>query len=396
MAIRKHCLFSNKNPLGWYYMPSSWGKIFKVSTFGESHGPSVGVVVDGVPAGIPLEIAEIQKDLDRRRPGQSELTTPRDEADEVRVLSGVFEGRTIGSPIALIVDNKNTISKDYDNLKDVYRPSHADFTYQEKYGFRAHVGGGRSSVRETIARVAAGGIARRILENDLGIRTVAWVDSIGEIDSNINETSYPKSREEVDLNAVRCPDPLTSSKMERLILDLRNEGDSVGGIVKAVVYNLPPGLGDPVYDKLDGDLAKAILSIPACKGFEVGSGFAGTRQLGSTHNDEFYIDSENRVRTRTNFSGGLQGGITNGMELVIKAAFKPTSTIKKEQNTVNSQNQETTLKARGRHDPCVLPRAVPIIEAAINLVLIDAYFYQRALQPEWYEKWVQNRNRRQK
>ncbi|MCZ8236950.1 MAG: chorismate synthase [Leptospiraceae bacterium] len=375
-------------------MPSSWGKIFRISTFGESHGPSVGVVIDGVPAGIPLELSEIQKDLDRRRPGQSEITTPRDEADEVRVLSGVFEDKTIGSPIALVVDNKNTISKDYDNLKDVFRPSHADYTYQEKYGFRAHVGGGRSSVRETIARVAAAGLARRILERDLGIRTVAWVDSIGEIDSNISENSYPKSREEVDVNPVRCPDKETASKMERLILDLRNEGDSVGGIIKAVVYNLPPGLGDPVYDKLDGDLAKAILSIPACKGFELGSGFSGTRLFGSNHNDEFYIDDKKRVRTRTNHSGGLQGGITNGMELVIKAAFKPTSTIKKEQKTVNSLNEETTLKARGRHDPCVLPRAVPIIEAAINLVLIDAYFYQRALQPEWYEKWVLNRETR--
>ncbi|MCG9873607.1 MAG: chorismate synthase [Leptospiraceae bacterium] len=375
-------------------MPSSWGKIFRISTFGESHGPSVGVVIDGVPAGIPLELSEIQKDLDRRRPGQSEITTPRDEADEVRVLSGVFEDKTIGSPIALVVDNKNTISKDYDNLKDVFRPSHADYTYQEKYGFRAHVGGGRSSVRETIARVAAAGLARRILERDLGILTVAWVDSIGEIDSNISENSYPKSREEVDVNPVRCPDKETASKMERLILDLRNEGDSVGGIIKAVVYNLPPGLGDPVYDKLDGDLAKAILSIPACKGFELGSGFSGTRLFGSNHNDEFYIDDEKRVRTRTNHSGGLQGGITNGMELVIKAAFKPTSTIKKEQKTVNSLNEETTLKARGRHDPCVLPRAVPIIEAAINLVLIDAYFYQRALQPEWYEKWVLNRGTR--
>ncbi|NCN10497.1 MAG: chorismate synthase [Leptospira sp.] len=372
-------------------MPSSWGKIFRISTFGESHGPSVGVVIDGVPAGIPLELSEIQKDLDRRRPGQSKLTTPRDEADEVRVLSGVFEDKTIGSPIALVVDNKNTISKDYDNLKDVFRPSHADYTYQEKYGFRAHVGGGRSSVRETIARVAAAGLARRILERDLGIRTIAWVESIGEIDSKISEKNYPTSREQVDVNNVRCPDQESASKMERLILDLSHQGDSVGGVIKAVVYNLPPGLGDPVYDKLDGDLAKAILSIPACKGFEVGSGFSGTRLFGSSHNDEFYIDEKKRVRTRTNQSGGLQGGITNGMELVIRAAFKPTSTIKKEQKTVNSQNEETILKARGRHDPCVLPRAIPIIEAAINLVLIDAYLYQRALQPEWYEKWVVNR-----
>ncbi|MCC5814968.1 MAG: chorismate synthase [Leptospira sp.] len=372
-------------------MPSSWGKIYRVSTFGESHGPSVGVVIDGVPAGLPFELEEIQKDLDRRRPGQSDITTPRDESDTVRVLSGVFEGKTIGSPIALIVDNKNTISKDYDNLKTVYRPSHADYTYQEKYGHRAHVGGGRSSVRETIARVAAGAFARTILERELGITTVGWVDSIGEIDSHISESNYPRSVQEVDSNIVRCPSKEIADKMERHILDLRNEGDSVGGTVKAVVYNLPPGLGDPVYDKLDGDLGKAILSIPACKGFEIGSGFAGTRLTGSKHNDEFYTDSQGRVRTRTNHSGGLQGGITNGMELVIKAAFKPTSTIKLEQKTVNSSNEETTLKARGRHDPCVLPRAVPIVEAAINLVLIDAYLYQRSLQPEWYEKWVLKR-----
>ncbi|WCL49401.1 chorismate synthase [Leptospira sp. GIMC2001] len=369
-------------------MPSSWGKIFKVSTFGESHGTSVGVVVDGVPAGLPFELEEIQKDLDRRRPGQSDITTPRDEADRVRVLSGVFENRTIGSPIALVVDNQNTISKDYDNLRDVYRPSHADFTYQEKYGHRAHVGGGRSSVRETIARVAAGAIARRILENDLGIRTVSWVDSIGEIDSNIVDGQYPTSREQVDQNKVRCPDAATATKMEELILQLSKEGDSVGGVVKTVVYNLPPGLGDPVYDKLDGDLGKAILSIPACKGFEIGSGFSGTRLTGSKHNDEFYKDKDGRIRTRSNHSGGLQGGITNGMELVVKAAFKPTSTIKKEQKTVNAQNEETILQAKGRHDPCVLPRAVPIVEAAINLILVDAYFYQRALQPEWYLKWV--------
>jgi chorismate synthase len=347
-------------------------------------------VIDGVPAGLPFQLDEIQKDLDRRRPGQSDITTPRDEADKVRVLSGVFEGKTIGSPIALVVDNQNTISKDYDNLKDVFRPSHADYTYQEKYGFRAHVGGGRSSVRETIARVAAGAFARTILERDLGIRVVAWVDSIGEIEADIPESAYPKSITEVDVNKVRCPDPKASEKMERLILDLRNEGDSVGGVVKAVAYNLPPGLGDPVYDKLDGDLGKAILSIPACKGFEIGSGFAGTRKTGSQHNDEFFVDETGRVRTRTNYSGGLQGGISNGMELVVRAAFKPTSTIKKEQKTVNSESQETVLKARGRHDPCVLPRAVPIVEAAMYLVLMDAYLYQRAIQPEWYKKWVVN------
>lgn len=369
-------------------MPSSWGKIYRISTFGESHGPSVGVVIDGVPAGIPFELDEIQRDLDRRRPGQSDLTTPRDESDTVRVLSGIFEGKTIGSPIAMVVDNKNTIGKDYDNLREVFRPSHSDYTYQEKYGHRAHVGGGRSSVRETIARVAAGAFARRILEKELGIKTVAWVDSIGDISSGISEDQYPKSREEVDVNKVRCPSSQSAEAMEKRILEMVEQGDSIGGVVKAVVYNVPPGLGDPVYDKLDGDLGKAILSIPACKGFEIGSGFEGTRMTGSAHNDEFYMDEAGRVRTRTNRSGGIQGGISNGMELVIRAAFKPTSTIKREQKTVNARHEDTVLQAKGRHDPCVLPRAVPIVEAAINLVLLDAYYYQRSLQPEWFQKWA--------
>ncbi|PJZ57058.1 chorismate synthase [Leptospira barantonii] len=369
-------------------MPSSWGKIFKVSTFGESHGESVGVVVEGVPAGIPIRLEEIQKDLNRRRPGQSNLTTPRDETDTVRVVSGVFEGKTIGSPIALIVDNQNTISKDYENLRTTFRPSHADYTYQVKYGFRAHVGGGRSSVRETIGRVAAAAIARMILKDDLGIETVAWVDSIGTVQSTIGE-KYPKSREEVDQNEVRCPDEASANEMRNLILKMKEAGDSVGGAIKCVSYNLPPGLGDPVYDKLDGDLAKAILSIPACKGFEVGSGFSGTLLTGSAHNDEFYVEEgTGRVRTKTNNSGGLQGGISNGEELVIRAAFKPTSTIFKKQNTVTLKGEETTLEAKGRHDPCVLPRAVPIIEAVVNLVLVDAYLYQRAINPQWFQKWA--------
>ncbi len=244
-------------------------------------------------------------------------------------------------------------------------------------------------VRETIGRVAAGGLARVILERELGIQTIGWVDSVGTIDSNLLELNYPSSRDQVDQFPTRCPDKNTNEKMEELIRKLRDEGDSVGGVVKAIVKNLPPGLGDPVYDKLDADLAKAILSISACKGFEVGSGFSGTRQTGSTHNDAFYVEADTgKVKTKTNYSGGIQGGISNGMDLVIRAAFKPTSTIKKEQNTVNDKNQETILKAKGRHDPCVLPRAVPIVEAVINLVLIDAYFYQRALQPKWFIKYA--------
>ncbi|PJZ46958.1 chorismate synthase [Leptospira brenneri] len=370
-------------------MPSSWGKIFRVSTYGESHGPSVGVVVDGVPAGLPFPEEEIQKDLTRRRPGQNDLTTPRDEKDRMVVESGVFQGKTTGSPILMKVNNENTIGSDYDEMTQIFRPSHADYTYTEKYGHRAHVGGGRSSVRETIGRVAAAGLARVILERELGISTVGWVDAIGPIDSNISELEYPISRDIVDRFPTRCPNQSANDQMETLIRKLRDEGDSVGGVVKIAVRNLPPGLGDPVYDKLDADLAKAILSISACKGFEVGSGFSGTRQTGSQHNDEFYIEEGTRkVKTRTNNSGGIQGGISNGMDLILRAAFKPTSTIKKEQKTVNNKNEETILKAKGRHDPCVLPRAVPIVEAVVNLVLVDAYLYQRALQPKWFMKYA--------
>lgn len=367
-------------------MPSSWGKIFRVSTFGESHGTSVGVVVDGVPAGIEIPIEEVQKDLERRRPGQSKLTTPRNEKDEVRIVSGVFEGKSIGSPITLIVDNTNQISKDYDNLKHVFRPSHADYTYFAKYGHRSHVGGGRASVRETIGRVAAATIARLILKKDLGIDTIAWVDSVGTISADIT-SNFPKSMDEVDQNEVRCPIVEIAQKMTKLIEEAKKEGDSIGGTIRAVMRNVPPGLGDPVYDKLDADFAKAILSIPACKGFEIGSGFEGTKQKGSVHNDEFYIDEHSRVRTRTNNSGGVQGGISNGEDIWIRAAFKPTSTIFKAQKTVDDSKQETVLEAKGRHDPCVLPRAVPIVEAVLNLVLVDAYLYQRALNPDWFQKW---------
>jgi len=370
-------------------MPSTWGKIFKITTFGESHGQSVGVVIEGVQAGLPVDIDEIQKDLTRRRPGQSEITTPRDESDTVRIVSGVFEGKTIGSPITMIVDNKNTISADYENMRHVFRPSHADYTYHEKYGFRAHVGGGRSSVRETIGRVAAGALARTILKKELGIEVLAWVDSIGMIDSD--PAIVPGTQDDIEKNIVRCPDPKAAEKMISHIDEIRKAGDSVGGTIKLVCRNVPPGLGDPVYDKLDADIAKAIISIPACKGIEIGSGFSGCKMRGSQHNDEFYQDENGRVRTKTNFSGGIQGGISNGEEVVIRAAFKPTSTISKEQHTVNDSGSDTTLAAKGRHDPCVLPRAVPIVEAVVYIELMDAYLYQRAIQPEWYDKWVKNR-----
>jgi chorismate synthase len=366
-------------------MPSTWGKIFKISTFGESHGVSVGVVVEGIPGGLPIDIEEIQKDLTRRRPGQNLLTTPRKEDDEVRIVSGVFEGKSIGSPVCLLVDNKNAIGRDYEKFRHIYRPSHADYTYDAKYGFRSHVGGGRASVRETIGRVAAGAIARIILEKELGVSTIAWVDSIGTVDANLIENP-PKTFAEVDSNDVRCPDPEVAKLMEEKIREVRKVGDSIGGTIRAIVRNCPPGLGDPVYDKLDGDIGRAILSIPACKGFEIGSGFEGTRYKGSEHNDEFYTDESGKIRTKTNRSGGMQGGISNGEDILIRAAFKPTATISIEQETVNDTPENTILKAGGRHDPCVLPRAVPIVEAAINLVLVDAYLYQRALHPWWWEK----------
>ena len=377
--------FKSLSPLKSGTMPSTWGKIFKISTFGESHGESVGVVVEGIPGGLPIDLTEIQKDLTRRRPGQNLLTTPRKEDDEVRIVSGVFEGKSIGSPVCLLVDNKNAIGRDYEKFRHIYRPSHADYTYDAKYGFRTHVGGGRASVRETIGRVAAGAIARVILEKELGVSTIAWVDSIGTVEANLTQNP-PRTFAEVDSNDVRCPDLEVAKLMEEKIREVRKVGDSIGGTLRAIVRNCPPGLGDPVYDKLDGDLGRAILSIPACKGFEIGSGFEGTKYKGSEHNDEFYTDENGKIRTKTNRSGGMQGGISNGEDILIRAAFKPTATISIEQETVNDTPENTILKAGGRHDPCVLPRAVPIVEAAINLVLVDAYLYQRALHPWWWEK----------
>lgn len=368
-------------------MSSSWGRIFHVTTFGESHGASVGVVIEGIPAGIEINLESIQKDLDRRKPGQSLLTTSRKEEDQIRILSGIFEGRTIGTALAMVVDNKNHISKDYENLRHVFRPSHADYTYYAKYGHRTHVGGGRASVRETIARVAAGSIAKQILENELGISTIAWVDSVGTVTANLMDNP-PTSISEVDANEVRCPDPNFAKQMIDQILDVKKTGDSIGGTIRAISRNVPPGLGDPVYDKLEADLGKAILSIPACKGIEFGSGFSGSTMRGSDHNDEFYVEKQTqRIRTKTNRSGGIQGGISNGEAILLRAAFKPTATIAQIQNTVNDTPEEVTTKVGGRHDPCVLPRAVPIVEAAIHLVLVDAFLYQRAIHPMWYNTY---------
>ena len=356
-------------------MGNTFGKIFQISTWGESHGPAVGVTIDGCPAGVPIDEEAIQAELDRRRPGQSDITTPRSEADRLEVLSGVFEGISTGAPILLMVRNKDARPQAYDHLKDVYRPSHADYTYQAKYGHRDHRGGGRSSARETIGRVAAGAIARRILADSAGVELVAYVRRIHDIEAAIDAASV--TRAAVESNAVRCPDSDAAEKMIERIKQLRKEGDSAGGLVELVARGLPVGLGEPVFDRLEADLAKAMLSLPATKGFEVGSGFDGTRLTGSAHNDAFYKDGD-EVRTRSNNSGGVQGGISNGEDLVCRIAFKPTATINKEQETVSTSGEETVLKARGRHDPCVLPRAVPIVEAMAALVLVDHWFLDRS------------------
>jgi len=356
-------------------MGNTFGKIFQISTWGESHGPAVGVTIDGCPAGVPIDEEAIQVELDRRRPGQSDITTPRSEDDRLEVLSGVFEGVSTGAPILLMVRNKDARPQAYDHLKDVYRPSHADYTYQAKYGHRDHRGGGRSSARETIGRVAAGAIARRILADSAGVELIAYVRRIHDIEAEIDAASV--ARDAVESNTVRCPDSDAAEKMIERIKQLRKEGDSAGGLVELVARGLPVGLGEPVFDRLEADLAKAMLSLPATKGFEVGSGFDGTRLTGSAHNDAFYKDGD-EVRTRSNNSGGVQGGISNGEDLVCRIAFKPTATINKEQETVSTSGEETVLKARGRHDPCVLPRAVPIVEAMAALVIVDHWFLDRS------------------
>lgn len=354
---------------------NTFGKLFRITTWGESHGPAVGVIIDGCPARLPLTVEEIQADLDRRRPGQSDITTPRKEADRVEILSGVFEGRTTGAPIALVVHSTDQRPAAYDEMKEKYRPSHADFTYQAKYGHRDHRGGGRSSARETIGRVAAGAVAKKILHlaNKLEIR--AYVTRIHDITAPA-VAGFP-ARAEVEANVVRCPDAATAAKMIERIKQARSEGDSVGGIIECRVRHVPVGLGEPVFDRLEADLAKAMLSLPATKGFEIGSGFAGTLLKGSAHNDAF-VAKGGQVRTATNHSGGVQGGISNGEEIVFRTAFKPTATILQPQQTVDVHGAETVLQARGRHDPCVLPRAVVIVEAMTALVLVDHWMRQSA------------------
>jgi chorismate synthase len=354
---------------------NSFGQLFRITTWGESHGPAVGVVIDGCPARLPLAAGEIQTDLDRRRPGQSDITTSRKEADKVEILAGVFEGLTTGVPISLVVQSSDQRPEAYAEMREKFRPSHADYTYQAKYGHRDHRGGGRSSARETIGRVAAGAVAKKILHlaNKLEIR--AYVTRIHDIVAP-TVVEFP-TLAQVEASAVRCPDAATAAKMIERIKQARSEGDSVGGIIECRVRNVPVGLGEPVFDRLEADLAKAMLSLPATKGFEIGSGFAGTLLKGSQHNDAF-VAKGGQVRTATNHSGGVQGGISNGEEIVFRTAFKPTATILQPQKTVDIHGQETELQARGRHDPCVLPRAVVMVEAMTALVLVDHWMRQAA------------------
>jgi len=361
-------------------MPNSFGKLFSITTWGESHGPAVGVVIDGCPPLLPITAAEIQAELDRRRPGQSDIVTPRKEADSVEILSGVFEGRTTGTPISLLVRNADQRSSAYTEMREKFRPSHADFTYQEKFGIRDHNGGGRSSARETIGRVAAGAIAKKILGHANAAQPVeirAFVTRIHDIAAPEEALKNFPSLAEVEANSVRCPHPETAAKMIERIKAVRADGDSVGGVIECRVRGIPAGLGEPVFDRLEADLAKAMLSLPATKGFEIGSGFAGTLLKGSEHNDLFE-SRDGHVHTVTNRSGGVQGGISNGEEIFFRIAFKPTATILQPQRTVTTEGENTELAARGRHDPCVLPRAVPIVEAMTALVMIDHWMRQQA------------------
>jgi chorismate synthase len=350
-------------------MGNTFGHLFRITTFGESHGGGVGVVVDGCPPQLALAEADIQVELDRRRPGQSRVTTPRNEADTCEILSGVFQGQTLGTPIMILVRNKDMRSQDYNEMAQVYRPSHADATYDAKYGIRNWQGGGRSSARETIGRVAAGAIAKKILAQVAGVDVIGYVRRIKDLEAPIDPDTVTMAQ--VESNMVRCPHAEMAEKMIALIDETRQAADSIGGVVECVVRNVPMGLGSPVFDKLEADLAKGVMSLPASKGFEIGSGFAGTLLTGKSHNDEFYTDDTGRLRTVTNHSGGVQGGISNGENIVLRVAFKPTATIGQAQRTVDQSGAETILAAKGRHDPCVLPRAVPMVEAMVALVLCD-------------------------
>jgi chorismate synthase len=362
-------------------MGSSFGTLFRISTFGESHGGGVGVIVDGCPPRLPIDIASIQTELDRRRPGQSRITTPRQEEDRVEILSGLLDGLTLGTPIAMLVRNKDQRPQDYQDMAVAFRPSHADATYQAKYGIQARSGGGRASARETIGRVAAGAIAKQLLAQANGTEVLAWVQRIHTIEAQINPQDV--CLEDVERTIVRCPDSAAAEQMVERIEAIGREGDSCGGVITCVVRRPPTGMGMPVFDKLEADLAKAVMSLPATKGFEIGSGFGGTLLKGSEHNDAFLPSEGGQLRTATNNSGGIQGGISNGEDILIRVAFKPTATIRKSQQTINAQGEATLLEAKGRHDPCVLPRAVPMVEAMVALVLADHLLRQQGQCSLW-------------
>jgi chorismate synthase len=356
-------------------MGSQFGTLFRVTTFGESHGGALGAIVEGCPPGLRIDWDTVQAELERRRPGQSDLTTQRKEGDKVEVLSGMFEGKTLGTSIGLMIRNKDAKSASYEPFRDRYRPSHADYTYDAKYGHRAWAGGGRASARETAARVAAGAIARQVLVDLGGVEVVAWVDRVQNETSVVDSATVSLS--DVDSNIVRCPDAEAAARMETVIRAARKQGDTVGGVVRCVARNVPAGLGAPVFDKLEADLAKAMMSLPAAKGFESGSGYAGTYQTGLQHNDAFIPDGNGGIATRTNNSGGIQGGISNGMPIEVSIAFKPVATVFREQDTVDTDGNATTVIPRGRHDPCVLPRAVPMVEAMMCLTLVDHWLRWR-------------------
>ena len=347
-------------------MGNTFGNLFKLTSFGESHGSMIGGIIEGCPSGLEINKDLIQKDLDRRKPGQSKVTSPRKEDDKVQLLSGIFEGKSTGTPIGFLIPNINSKSQDYSNIKDVFRPSHADYTYEEKYGLRDYRGGGRSSARETACRVVAGSIAKQLL-NNYGIKISAYVSSIGNIFADEKNMDLNK---DYDSNIVRCPDNDASEKMINLITELKSIGNTVGGQIKCIINGVKPGLGEPVFDKLHADLGKAMLSINAVKGFEYGSGFNGSKMTGSEHNDEFTVENGN-VSTKTNNSGGIQGGISNGEEIYFKVAFKPVATIMSKQNSIDKEKNNVELSIKGRHDPCVVPRAVPIVESMAAMVLAD-------------------------
>lgn len=347
---------------------NSIGNIFKLTTFGESHGPAIGGIIDGCPAGLSIDFEAIQNEMQRRKPGQSAIVTQRKEEDAVHFLSGIFEGKTTGTPIGFTIQNTDQKSKDYSHIKDIYRPSHADFTYDKKYGIRDYRGGGRSSARETACRVVAGAIAKQLLKD---IKITAYVSSVGEME--LTKSYFEVDFSEIEKNPVRCPDAAMASKMEDYIKSIRKEGDTIGGTVSCVIQNVPVGLGEPVFDKLHAELGKAMLSINAVKGFEYGSGFAGTKMKGSEHNDIFETDSS----TKTNHSGGIQGGISNGEDIYFKVAFKPVATIMQKQETIENKGNKATAEGKGRHDPCVVPRAVPIVEAMAALVIADFWLLSK-------------------